>query len=84
MHTVAGGETAVETDYLRHCILPNLFTLLAVILCRMDETEGNWGNRNMSQRVAGKSLARLTSRCHRTESIVSLERGFFFSSCYRG
>ena len=31
---------------------------------------------------AGKSLARPNSRCRRTESIVSLERGVF--SCYRG
>jgi hypothetical protein len=35
-----------------------------------------------------KSLARPTSRCRRTESIVSLERGFWsraeFKSCYEG
>ena len=39
---------------------------------------------------ADKSLARTTSRCRRTESIVSLERGVYScaelqaSSCYRG
>ena len=42
------------------------------------------------RRGAGKSLARPTSRCRRTESIVSLERGVCscsvlqFFSCYRG
>ena len=46
-HTVAGGAIAVESDHLRHYILPNLCNLLTVVLCRMDETEGNWGNRNM-------------------------------------
>jgi hypothetical protein len=45
--TVAGAEIAVDIDYLRHYILPNLCNLLPVILCKMDETEGNWGNRNM-------------------------------------
>ena len=43
-----------------------------------------------SMRGANKSLARLTSPCHRTESIVSLERGacscaeLQVFSCYRG
>jgi hypothetical protein len=42
------------------------------------------------QEGADKSLARPTSRCRRTESIVSLERGvyscaeFQVFSCYRG
>ena len=42
------------------------------------------------QEGADKSLARPNSRCRRTESIVSLERGFFSCaelqvfSCYRG
>jgi len=42
------------------------------------------------QRGADKSLARLTSRCPRTESIVALERGacscaeLQVVSCYRG
>jgi hypothetical protein len=50
--------------------------------------------RSMSEDVirggAGKSLARPTSRCRRTESIVPLERGICSCaelqvfSCYRG
>jgi hypothetical protein len=44
--TAAGGKVAVEIDYVRHYILPDLCNLLAVKLCRMDETGRNWGNRN--------------------------------------
>ena len=48
------------------------------------------GQRNLLRRGGGKYLARPTSRCCRTESIVSLERGVCSCaelqvfSCYRG
>ena len=59
---------------------------------RPDAETSTWNRSRMTRytRGAGKSLARPTSRCRRTESIVPLERGVYSCaelqvfSCYRG
>jgi hypothetical protein len=43
-HTVAGGKIVVAIDHLRRYVVPTLCNFLAVILCRMDETDGDCGN----------------------------------------
>jgi hypothetical protein len=66
--SVCGGLTA---NNIRNKVADNFLTDAGTASWQMSKIRGG----------ADKSLARPTSRCHRTESIVSWERGVHVLNC---
>ena len=78
-------------EVVQRCAEKNIWFYIACVLITTRKMRKKFNNLSrIIRRGADKHLARTTSRCRRTESIVSLKRGvcscaeFQVFSCYRG
>jgi hypothetical protein len=91
-------QSLYQLSYSPHIFVPlvikisrslNFRGILCTFTLQTAQYHGNFGN-ILLRGGANKFLARVNSRCHRAESIVSLERGAYsyaklqVFSCYRG